>query len=273
MARPAAALPAARLHGFRRLFPAPHRRADRAALGNHPSVCRSGAEGKPRGHGRWHRDVPARPLQKGAARRSGVALCRHCIRRAGSGNDDHVVRRLARHHRLRGADLLRLLGLLRHGHRARADVRDEVPVQLRLALQGGQHHRILEALAHHAPAIPARVPLLSARRKPLLKSAPRAQHPDHDGRERPVARRGMDVSRVGRAARRVSRGRAPVAEIPRGARLAAHSLELPRRVRGADVHRGAVRVGVLPRKDPATSVPSGSNHGGRTWIHDSRRRE
>ena len=77
---------------------------------------------------------------------------------------------------------------------------------------------------------------------------------DHAAR-RTVARRGMDVPRVGCAARRVYRGRASVAEFPHGARVALGdgqwpvALELPRRVRGGDIHRGALRVGVLPRED------------------------
>ena len=106
LSRPETALPAARLLGVRRLFPAPHRGAHRAALGNHPAVRREAAQGKPRGHGCGHCDVPARARKKGAARGPGGALRRHGLCRGRGGDGHHVVRRLARDAGLRDADLL-----------------------------------------------------------------------------------------------------------------------------------------------------------------------
>ena len=73
------------------------------------------------------------------------------------------------------ADLFRLLRLFRHGGRARAVVRHPPAGEFPLALQGGLDHRILAALAHHAVALPARLPLHSARRQPARRTAPLSQ--------------------------------------------------------------------------------------------------
>ena len=82
----------------------------------------------------------------------------------------HCARRLVRRVRLRVPDLLRLLRLLRHGGRARADDGLRPHPELRLALQGRQHHRLLAALAHQPVDLAARLPLHPARRQPPAAS-------------------------------------------------------------------------------------------------------
>jgi len=63
-------------------------------------------------------------------------------------------------------DLFRLRRLFGHGGRAGPDDRVRVPEELRRALPGRQHHRLLAALAHLAQHVPARLPLHPARGQP-----------------------------------------------------------------------------------------------------------
>ena len=68
----------------------------------------------------------------------------------------------------RGGDLYApalhgLLGLFRHGDRARADVRGQAAAQFPLAAARRVDHRLLAALAHDAPALPARLRLSADR--------------------------------------------------------------------------------------------------------------
>ena len=72
----------------------------------------------------------------------------------------------ARRLRLRRPDLLRLLRLHRHRDRRRAAARLRLPAELQLPLPLAQLPRVLAALAHHALALPARLPLHPARRQP-----------------------------------------------------------------------------------------------------------
>ena len=67
---------------------------------------------------------------------------------------------------LRLPDLLRLLRLLGHGHRARAHARLRVPGELQLPVHLASYHRVLAALAHLAVELDARLPLRPARRQP-----------------------------------------------------------------------------------------------------------
>ena len=57
-------------------------------------------------------------------------------------------------------------GLHRHGDRARAAARDRVPAELQPPVPVAQHPRVLAPLAHHAVALPARLPVHPARRQP-----------------------------------------------------------------------------------------------------------
>ena len=89
------------------------------------------------------------------------------------------------------ANLFRFLRLFRHGGRARAVVRHPAAGEFPLAVQGGVDHRILAALAHHAVALPARLPLHSARRQPARRTAPLSQSHADDAAGRALARRGL----------------------------------------------------------------------------------
>ena len=101
-------------------------------------------------------------VEEGRSRRCDRGVRRPGVRERG---DAERARGLGRGTRLHVAALLRLLGLLRHGDRAVAPVRREIAAELRFALQGRQHHRVLAPLAHDALALPARLSLLPARRQ------------------------------------------------------------------------------------------------------------
>src|SRR6202795_3025888 len=111
-------------------------------------------------------DLRRRPVQEGGDRRqsgavriAGVCASR-CRRRR------HHALGVARDTGLYAANLFRLLRLFRHGDRARAVVRDPAAGEFSFTLPGDFDHRILAALAHHVVALPARLPLHSARRQP-----------------------------------------------------------------------------------------------------------
>ena len=117
-------------------------------------------------------------------------------------------RGLVRRHRVRLSDLLRLQRLLRHGDRTRPDARVRLPQELRLAVQVAVHHRVLAPLAHLAVLVAARLPVRSARRQPE-RPGPHLRQPDaRDADWRPLARRRLELRRLGRAARRFARQRA-----------------------------------------------------------------
>ena len=81
----------------------------------------------------------------------------------------HVVQRLREPDgglRVRPADLLRLLGILRYGDRAGPAARLPVPGQLRFALPVGYDHRVLAALAYLAVELAEGLPLHFAGREP-----------------------------------------------------------------------------------------------------------
>ena len=67
---------------------------------------------------------------------------------------------------------------------------------------------LLAPLAHDAVAVAARLPLHPARRQPARRAPDAPQPHAHDGDRRPVARRGVDVPRVGRDPRRLPGRRA-----------------------------------------------------------------
>ena len=74
-----------------------------------------------------------------------------------------------------------------------------LPLNFNSPYKATSHHRFLAALAHHAVAVPARLPLHSARRQP--HGAARATSTcGHDAARRAVARRGLDLRRLGRVA-------------------------------------------------------------------------
>ena len=127
----------------------------------------------------------------------------------------------ARGLRLRGADLLRLLGLQRHGDRPGRAARLPVSAQLRSALPRAEPARVLAALAHLAVDVAARLSLQAARRQSRQPLVHHAQPDDHDAARRHLARRGVEVRRLGRAARRRPRDRTLAAAMVR--RLGAHA--------------------------------------------------
>src|SRR5262245_58997399 len=100
--------------------------------------------------------------------------------------------------RLRATTLLRLFRLFGHGDWLGADDRRASPAQFRLALQSTVAGRFLAALAHDALAVPARLPLHSARRKSKGTATALHQSFGHDAARRPVARGRVDLRDLGR---------------------------------------------------------------------------
>ena len=79
-----------------------------------------------------------------------------------------------------------------------------LPLNFNSPYKAASHRRLLAALAHDAVAVPARLSLHPARRQPPRPYPALCQSHDHHAARRPLARRGLDVCRVGRAARRLS---------------------------------------------------------------------
>ena len=107
--------------------------------------------------------------------------------------------------RLFTAALLRLLRLLRHGGRAHLAPRLPLPAELRLAVQGGEHLRLLAALAHEPLLVVPRLPVHPPRRLAPGRVENGAQPVRDDVPGRALARRGLDVRDLGPAARRLPR--------------------------------------------------------------------
>ncbi len=95
-------------------------------------------------------------------------------------------------------DFFRLLG---HGDRAWADVRPAPAAEFCRAVPVRLDPRVLAALAYDAVAVPARLPVHPARRQPVRPGAAGGECGGDDAAGRAVARRGLDLRRLGRAAR------------------------------------------------------------------------
>ena len=142
-------------------FPAPDRWARPAPQGDDAAVLRSlesrAAAGELRGrtHHFLHRAVQESRTRRRHRRARGPGL-----RRDRAAN---ALRRVERCARIHLPAVLRLLGLLGHGHWPLASVRSEATAQFRFALPVGLDRGILASLAHDPVAIPARLPLFLPR--------------------------------------------------------------------------------------------------------------
>ena len=125
--------------------------------------------------------------------------------------------------RVFGAALFRFLRLFRHGGRPRPPVQPAPADQLRRAVPRDQHHRSVAALAHLAVALPARLRLRAARRRGARAGAAHLQPVRHHDARRAVARRELDLHRMGRVPRRAARDQSRVAHRARKARSRARS--------------------------------------------------
>src|SRR6185436_8242036 len=215
-------------------------RPDRAPVGADPADRE--ASGPPSGRHEPrllpHRD---RSLQEGRDRELPRLIDRRPgVRGAGAAL---VARDSDRRLRLRGADLRRLLGLHGHRDRHRTPPRLLLPTELRLAVRRRLRPGLLAALAHDALALAARLRLHPVGRQPA-GNGPHLPQPDaHDADRRALARRGVDVRRVGRAPRRRVGRRALVARrqrrsgpAPRGlAAVACADPDLPLRLLRVDL--------------------------------------
>src|SRR6185312_2780018 len=93
--------------------------------------------------------------------------------------------------------LFRFFRLFRHGHWRSALLRDPFAHEFLFALQGSEHHRILEAVAHHFVALSARLSLYRLGWKPSRKGAAVPQSHDYYASWRVMARRELDVCLLG----------------------------------------------------------------------------
>ncbi len=136
------------LRDVRVVFPGARRRTDRPRVG---VPAADGPSDSPRlaSHDVGHADRADGRDEEDARRRSAVDVRRPRVREAGAVL---AVGRVRGGPRLRDPDLLRLLGLLGHGHRAGADRRLRPAGQLRDAVPVTFDHGILAPLAHHVVA-------------------------------------------------------------------------------------------------------------------------
>src|SRR5262249_7769788 len=93
--------------------------------------------------------------------------------------------------------VLRLLGLLGHGHRAGAHAGIRLPEELRFPLQGGLHYRLLATLAHLAVHLAEGLPLHPARRESPYGGADVLQSAGCDASGRILAWGTVDVPDLG----------------------------------------------------------------------------
>ena len=150
-----------------------------------------------------------RPVQEGGDRR--LPRRRDRRRRVRRAGPHCVARGAGRRLRLRGPDLLRLLGYTDIADRPRAAARLPLPAELRRARTRAELAAgLLAALAHDPVALAARLPVHPARRQPRARARDVPQPDAHDAARRPVARRRLDVRRLGRHPRRRARRRALV---------------------------------------------------------------
>ena len=155
--------PAARLRDLRGVLPAPHRRADRPG----PRVpAPAGSPARPLGDPGRPGALPHRRWadQEGRDRRPArYPPRRPRVRRPARALRPGVARRDLR---LRRADLLRLLGLHRHGDRAGAAPGLPVPAELQPPVHRRFAAGLLASLAHDPVPLAARLPVRPARRQP-----------------------------------------------------------------------------------------------------------
>ena len=113
------------------------------------------------------------------------------------------ARRLARHAGVLGTDLLRLRRLHDDGDRRVAGARHFADRQLPLPVRVDRLLGLLAPLAHLAVHLAARLPVRAAGRQPQ-GPGPHLRKPSaDDAARRPVARRRLDIRRLGRPARTV----------------------------------------------------------------------
>src|SRR6184192_1751643 len=198
----------ARLRAVRDLLSAPGGRSDHAPDGAGAAV-RAAA---PRHRGAAALRAGAhdpRPLQQDRARRQFPRERRGaCLRQR---QDPGGTRRLGGDAGVQRSDLLRLRRLFDH-----RDRRGAVPGichagQLPLPLRGGGVLGLLAPLAYHTVLVAARLPLHSARRQSSRCAAHLCRAHDHHVARGPVARRELDLRRLGRPAWCVPRRRARAA--------------------------------------------------------------
>src|SRR5262249_34258436 len=166
--------------------------------------------------------------------------------------------RLARRRLLHAADLLRLLRLLRHGHRPGTPVRLRLSRELPASLRGRQRAGVLAPLAHLAVLLVPRLPLRPPGRQPRGSGAPVRQP-----RERllplwALARGQLELRGLGAVPRQLPRDREAGGRRldPPPAEAAAPRLPAARR------HGG---MGLLPRRHPRPGppLPGGAGRAGR----------
>jgi len=154
-------------------------------------------------------------------------------------------RRVGVDHPLFGADLLRLLGVLGHGDRAGPAPRLRAPDQLRLALQGGVVLGVLAALAHYVVHVAARLRVRPPRRESKGQRAHLCKPDRHHVAGWPLARRELELRRVGPPPRHIPRGGAAARRRAEARAGRDHGALRPPGLRLRD---GADRLGLLSHR-------------------------
>ena len=230
------------VRGVPLVLPAPRGRADRAP-GRVDPPDRQAPRPAPRRH--EPRLLPDRDgiVQEGGDRE----LPRGVDRRRGvrSTGTALVARDPHRDLCLRGPDLRRLLRLHRHGDRDRPAARLLVPAELRLAVCRRFGAGLLATLAHDALALAPRLRLHPARRQPEGDDRHLPERDADDADRRALARRSLDLRRLGRPPRHRARRRAVVARPPRRRRAPADDPESLDRA-DPDLPLRLLRVDLLP---------------------------
>ncbi len=115
--------------------------------------------------------------------------------------------------RLCVAAVLRFLRLHRYRPRLRASARHHAAAQFQSAVRRPKHFRLLASLAHFLLQLAARLSVFLAARPALaLENLRVSESGHHHDDRRPLARRELDVSDLGRLARRRPRGAPRVAD-------------------------------------------------------------
>jgi len=183
------------------------------------------------------------------------------FRRGSGGQSGWICRQLGRGAQLYIATLFRFFRLLRYGNRTGADDRRQVATQFQFSVPSHLFDRFLAALAHHAIAIPARLPLHPAGRKSKGAIPASRQSNDHNAARRTVAWRIMEFRSLGRASWRWIGPQSCLAK-PRGAPpiQSATTCRL-----GHHIHFCGSCLGSVPRLQPSDDSGAVAKHGRAEW--------
>ena len=224
------------------VLPSADRRSDRARVA--PAPAAPGGAARPNANQVYSRARAdrARPVHEGRDRRRRRAVANSTFR----GSETRGIIPLASGAvRVRDPDLRRLRRVHRHRAWVSRAVRDRGVPELRAAVPVDEHHAVLADVAHLTVELAARLPLRAARRQPARPTPDLPQPLHHDAPRRALARRVMDLRRVGGAARHCARD-SPRARRVRATRSTTPTAPARRPPHPRDVQLRHRAVGDLP---------------------------